>query len=343
MLSKYIQGISSVLLNKGMKTILYRLWKLCKRVYIYVFGNIPIGSTIFKQFVWDIKVHIDDIFDHEEKIRSTYNKNIVESDKRCLLKSKLCTESDFHQDWFKQWCRLFGYKSNRLNRKVWEFVTITQALYERDMLEPEKKGLGFGVGKEPLPSIFAARGCHILATDIGIDTKQGKIWHKSNQHLCKLEDLYRENICDLTTFKKYVSYQTVDMNDIPITLRDFDFTWSSCAFEHLGSIRNGKNFILNQLDCLKVGGWAIHTTEFNLTSDDDTLEKDDLVLFRRRDIEELIRELDKRGHYVEELDTSTGLTRNDYDFDLFPFRNHPHLKLRIGEYITTSIILIIRK
>ena len=326
-----------------MKTITYRLWKLCKRIYIATFGNIPIRSTIFKQFVWDMKVRIDDTFDHDEKKGSKYIENTLESYKRSKLKSKLCTESDFHQDWFKQWCRLFGYKPNKLNRKVWEHVTITQALYERNMLEPGKKGLGFGVGKEPLPSIFAARGCQILATDIGIDTRQGKLWHGSNQHLCKLDDLYRENICDLTTFKSHVSYQSVDMNDIPITLRDFDFTWSSCAFEHLGSIKNGKNFILNQLDCLKIGGWAIHTTEFNLTANDDTLEKDDLVLFRRRDIEELVQDLNKSGHYAEELDTSAGLTQNDYNFDIFPFRHHPHLKLRIGEYITTSIILIIRK
>jgi hypothetical protein len=133
------------------------------------------------------------------------------------------------------------------------------------------------------------------------------------------------------------------MRNIPESLRDFDFTWSSCAFEHLGSIQNGINFIVNQMSCLKEGGWAVHTTEFNLTSNERTLEGKDLVFFRRSDIEHLIELLNQKGYFVEELDTSVGLTKSDYFVDVPPYSYSPHLKLRMGNYVITSIILIIRK
>ena len=34
----------------------------------------------------------------------------------------------------------------------------------------------------------------------------------------------------------------------------FDFVWSACAFEHLGSILNGLEFVVNSVKCLKPGG-----------------------------------------------------------------------------------------
>jgi hypothetical protein len=46
-----------------------------------------------------------------------------------------------------------------MHRKMWEWLFIAEALHEREMLEPGRRGLGFGVGREPLVALFAARGC----------------------------------------------------------------------------------------------------------------------------------------------------------------------------------------
>jgi cyclopropane fatty-acyl-phospholipid synthase-like methyltransferase len=35
-------------------------------------------------------------------------------------------------------------------------------------------------------------------------------------------------------------FRRADMNAMPDTLGQFDFVWSACAFEHLGSIRQGR-------------------------------------------------------------------------------------------------------
>jgi hypothetical protein len=261
-----------------------------------------------------------------------------------LLKSKICTESDFHKEWFQHWVDKTKCDPVTIHRKTWEYATITQALYERKMLKPGLKGLGFGVGKEPLPSLFAHLGCEVLATDIGPETEQGRSWQACGGNLSNLNELHLDYICDKDTFLKNVSYRVVDMNQIPKDLYNkFDFTWSNCSFEHLGSIKNGQEFIIEQMKCLKKGGWAVHTTEFNISSNHDTTELSGIVLFRRRDIEALINRLHKSGYHVEELDTSMGNTKADYFVDVEPYTHNPHLRLKVYEYVSTSIILIIQK
>ncbi|HZI52320.1 MAG TPA: hypothetical protein VFD56_01350, partial [Chitinophagaceae bacterium] len=51
-----------------------------------------------------------------------------------------------------------------------------------------------------------------------------------------------KKLCDEDLFRKSVVYRAVDMNKIPGDLVDFDFNWSSCSFEHLGSIEKGMRF-----------------------------------------------------------------------------------------------------
>ena len=102
-------------------------------------------------------------------------------------------------------------------------------------------------------------------------------------------------------------------------------------------------FLKEQLETLKPGGWAVHTTEFNISSNEDTQDQNDTVIFRYRDIEKIVAELRAEGHFVEELDYSLGGMPADFEVDHSPHRQEVHLKLQIGEYVVTSIGLIIRR
>ena len=88
------------------------------------------------------------------------------------------------------------------------------------------------------------------------------------------------------------------MNHIHEDVQDYDFTWPACAFEHLGSIEKEFEFVKNSLKCLTPGGLAVHTTEFNVSSDDDTVGNQATVLLRKRDFEKLAAELQKEGHEI---------------------------------------------
>ena len=89
-----------------------------------------------------------------------------------VLQSTVCRYEHFLTDWYAKWTGLLDHPTEvspdvQLSyRKLWEFAAINQALSERDMLKPGRKGLGFAVGREPLPSIFASHGVRIVATDL---------------------------------------------------------------------------------------------------------------------------------------------------------------------------------
>lgn len=257
-------------------------------------------------------------------------------------KSELCKAKDWYTPWFQRWVKELREPA-RFHRKQWELVYVMQALWERGCIQKGKKGLVFAVGTEPGPSVYANYGCDILATDIFPEQGIEKGWTFADQLCFGIESLNKRGLCDEQTLRKHVNYRAVDMNDIPSDLRGFDFNWSSCSFEHLGTIKKGLAFLKNQLKTLKPGGWAVHTTEFNISSNDKTLVDGDTVIFRMKDIEQLAKELRSEGHHVEELDYSLGGLPEDFAVDVFPYREDMHLKLQINEYVVTAIGLIIQK
>lgn len=259
------------------------------------------------------------------------------------LRSALCRQSDFMRDGYRYWTSAFG-EPPRLHRKQWEFYFIVQALYERGMLEPGKRALGFGVGQEPLPALFASRGAGVVASDQGFEGAVRGGWAQTGQHTTSNVKLNDRGICPEEEFSKHVRFREVDMNQIPSDMDgQFDACWSACCLEHLGSLQCGLDFIVNSINTLRPGGVAVHTTEFNLTSNDQTIETRDLSLYRKRDIEALIVRLEANGHRVEPIDWSTGTGYVDGYIDLPPYKVEPHLKLKIGAYECTSIALIITK
>ncbi len=259
-----------------------------------------------------------------------------------VRRSELCKAMDFKAGWFKRWCAELDEQPN-FHRKQWEFVYIMQALWERGCIAREKKGLVFAVGTEPLPAMFAKYGCNILATDIFPEKGIEMGWENGNQLCFGTEQLNTRGICDATEFSKRVSYRAVDMNDIPGELVDFDFNWSSCSFEHLGTIEKGINFLQNQLKTLKPGGWAVHTTEYNISSNDETQDNNDSVFYRKKDIEKIVALLRADGHYVDEPDYALGGLPEDFKVDIYPYKQDVHLKLQIDKFVVTSIGLIIQK
>jgi SAM-dependent methyltransferase len=228
------------------------------------------------------------------------------------------------------------------HRKMWEWLYISAALGERGMLENQRSGLGFGVGKEPLVSLFAHEGCTVVATDLDPELAQAKGWMQSGvEYAHKVTDLNAFGLCPPDLFSQRVRFAYVDMNSLPRDLGEFDFTWSSCAFEHLGSLERGEAFVLNQMRYLKPGGVAVHTTEYNVSSNTETISHGATVLYRRRDIENLARGLRRSGYEIE-IDFSLGETPMDQHIDLPPFSN-THLRTRLDDYTISSIGLIIER
>lgn len=260
-----------------------------------------------------------------------------------MLISCLCTEASLLSKQAQEWGAKLGEKPGHVHRKIWEWCYICQALEERGMLRPGKRGLGFAVGEEPLTAMFAAKGAHITATDLALEDAKVAGWAESGQHATGMHALNSRGICTPDKFQKLVHFKSADMNNIPAEFHgQFDFVWSSCALEHLGNLEKGMQFIYNAMDCLKPGGFAIHTTEYNVSSNTETVDSGDTVLYRKRDIEEVAATLQAQGHLIN-LDLSEGTGELDQIIDLPPYKQLIHLKLQIGQYVVTSVGLIVQK
>ncbi len=257
--------------------------------------------------------------------------------------SQAVTAEQMQEPRYALWCSRLNDRPN-LHRKQWEYCYILQALEQHSLLHPGSRGLGFGVGKDPIVAYMVKIGCSLVATDLDPESAQRAGWVETNQYSKKLLDLNERGICSDRDLERQVSLRNVNMNEIPDDLArgDFDFTWSACAFEHLGSIENGLRFVENSVKCLKPGGIAIHTTELNVSSNNETLANGDTVLFRKKDFEELANRLRAQGHSIE-LNFNLGNQALDRHYDVPPYSEFTHLKLELDRFVTTSYGIIVRK
>lgn len=283
-----------------------------------------------------------------------------------FVRSMLCRQEDFVSTWYRHWRQTIaegapalepdiqavwgvvwdGMKNDKtMHRKLWEWCVIAQALEERGLLAPGHKGIGFAVGREPLASLFAKRGVELVASDFYGNT--GTVgWESTGQLGDSLENIHWPGIVSFEDFSAKVSYQNIDMRDLSQVPRgSFDFSWSSCSLEHLGSLEAGFQFLIASLECLRPGGVAVHTTEYNVSSNEDTIEVGDSVIYRKKDIEAFDLRLRNLSCAIEALDFNAGWEQHDIAFDYPPFYTHgrQHLKLELGDYISTSMLIIIRK
>lgn len=260
-----------------------------------------------------------------------------------MLTGSVCKFRDFSTEWFASWSKRISDEGK--HRKAWEWAVLAQVLEERGMLYEGKRGIGFAVGTEPLTSLFASRGASIDATDISAGDV-AEAWATTNEHAAGIDALFRPDIIDRETFDRRVNFFHADMNNLdPLPSDTYDFAWSSCAMEHLGTLDHGLNFVANAMRLLKVGGVAAHTTEFNIADLDDTLRDGPAVIYREQDFRKLDGMLRKRFCYMEPMDFDRGHDREDILYDTYPWgqAGHLHIKLELGGFVCTSSVLICRR
>ena len=194
-----------------------------------------------------------------------------------MLRSQLCSAESLRSPALRAWAERLrpmwaagdDAREVMLHRKMWEWLFIAEALRERGMLAAGRRGSGSAWGRSrwwrcsPPPAVTSSPPTSRTRppwpsgwTDSEVEWAGG------------LENLNEFGLCAAEEFEQRVDYRPVDMNAIPADLRGFDFTWSSCALEHLGTLAAGMDFVVAQMDCLRPGGVAVHTTEFLVSSND---------------------------------------------------------------------------
>jgi SAM-dependent methyltransferase len=255
--------------------------------------------------------------------------------------SQACTAFQFREEAYGYWCREIG-ETPRHHRKQWEFCYILQALATTGKLAPGFKAVGFGVGTEPLTALFARRGVQVTATDQTDEAAQAGGWVQTNEYAENFARLNERGICPQPEFDARVTFRHVDMNDVPEDLNGYDFCWSACALEHLGSIKKGIDFIHRSLRLLRPGGVAVHTTELKCGPGEDTVDDAQTVILRESDFRRLQTDVRSQGHRMT-CNFELGAEELDRHVDVAPYSVDNHLKLRLENYVTTSFGVLIQK
>lgn len=271
------------------------------------------------------------------------------------LKSKPSTQADIESDWVAYWCGRLGVPVV-FHRKIWELCYVLQTIQSAGFIREGSRGLGFGCGEEPLPSLLAEAGVKVTVTDLPPAEVEGRGWSNSRQYTASVEHAYKSHLVSRANFDRNVELKYVDMNDIPNDLTNYDFCWSICALEHIGTIRKGLDFIKNSMKTLRPGGVSVHTTEFNFMNDVETIDNWPTVLFQKKHFAELAAELRAEGHHVAELDFNVGNKPLDKFIDVPPWTYDlpsdmnnqwsgpaPHIKLNIDGFACTCFGIIVRK
>ena len=269
---------------------------------------------------------------------------------RDLLPSALCLSQDWDSAWLPHWAGRIGMQP-AYHRKLWEFAYIAQVLSEAGMLRAGMRGLSFGCGKEPLASLFVHLGCDVLATDLQSTDARARAWSQGEQHADSLESIWLPDLCSREEAMARLHFRSVDMNAVPADLHGkFDFCWSSCALEHLGSIDQGLEFVRAAARCLRPGGIAVHTTEFNLDPG-PTIESGPTVLFQAQHFADLEARLAGDGVTMRPVAARQGDPFMDGYVDVPPYPDPAqvgstlsvlHLRLLIGSFRSTSIGIAMR-
>jgi hypothetical protein len=189
------------------------------------------------------------------------------------------------------------------------------------------RGLGFGVGRQPIVPVMLRHGAQLVVSDLCDEDAQAHGW-------ASMQFSHEQSSA--------LGFRFVNMNEIPDDLRGFDFLWSCGSLEHIGGLEYALRFVENAMACLKPGGIAVHTTEFTLSSNDETFESPGLSFYRQRDIEQLATRLRAAGHKLE-----LNLTRGEHLIDSIVSDDASpwelSLKVALCGHVITSIGLIIEK
>lgn len=306
--------------------------------------NVPLAHLSIKTFGYDLARSLISALPVRQDIEA----------RQVGLTCRTSLQEDLESDWTAHWC---GELQTPIvfHRKLWELAYVLQGVYEHGHLREGARGLGFGCGVEPLPSYFAAHGVSITMTDLEPAEAQAAGWSSTNQHAENVAMAFHPHLVARDRFDEKVELRYVDMNVIPSSLVDYDFCWSICALEHLGSIERGLAFIENTLATLKPGGLSVHTTEFNINAQGPTIDNWPTVLFQQRHIEALAEKLREQGHDVAPLDFSLGDRPLDRFIDLPPYQHDlspeladwigapQHLKVSVDGFAATCFGIIVRK
>jgi SAM-dependent methyltransferase len=233
-------------------------------------------------------------------------------------------------------------KPGLIHRKDWEWTLGIIAMKRFNKLNDKCTAIGIGSGREEVLFYLANHLKHVYATDIYDQKKWDNVAHSDFPDNPKKYAPFPYKEDALTVLR-------MDGTKLEFPSETFDIAFSFSSIEHFGGKdHSGSLKSMKEIErVLKPGGIAVIATEYIIN------DKDHPEFFNKKTIySDLIDKLDSLK-LVEPLDlritTKTLDTVVDYqevlkrDRDQNFKKTHPHILLRLGSLLFTSVMLVFQK
>lgn len=280
---------------------------------------------------------------------------------------KLCDLEDFgHRDLLPVLRRVFAHELERFGRsyprgveyrKHWEVAMAVRALKVGNVLRPGAEVLGVGAGGEPTIFFLTNHVSRVFATDLYLAAGE---WSEQAPPLM-LTDPGRLWPPTAKWQLRRLVVQHMDALDLRYDDETFDGAFSSSSLEHFGKPEEMRQAVREIARVLKPGGVLSLSTEFRLEGPGPGLPG--VHLFSEQELREwivgaadweLLSPLDltlSDETRRTELPFSEGcadVTAHTQKFGALYFHKldwsrYPHIVLRSGDHVWTSVHLALRK
>lgn len=218
-----------------------------------------------------------------------------------------------------------------VNRKQWEYAICVWGLEKLGCIRADSAALAVGAGRERVLYYFANRIRRMVATDI----YEGMHGEGNPEMLT-----HPEKFAPFEYRKDHLEVLRMDGCDLRFDDESFDFVFCLSSIEHFGGRDRIRRSVQEMARVLKVGGVACITTEYILN---DTTHEE---FFTHDELTEHILTSSPLRLVEPELDLtiSESLLLHPVDLDLEKnLHVAPHIVLRMGGVVWTSISLFLRR
>jgi len=264
------------------------------------------------------------------------------------VSSKICDAADWFHPEINAIIREELREIPRFHRKQWEFAMIFHVLRERGLLRPDSLGLSMGGGKELLLYAIASHIRQLVVTDL-YDTQTTWDCAKTND-----PDEFIRAGKPFPVDDNKVKALRMDMRALEFEENTFDFCYSSCSIEHIGT-RDDFLLHLNEASrVLKDGGIYVLTTE--LGYGEEIIEHPNNYVFTRSYLNDLFEEcgltpetecngsiVPHKVNYPIPANMKGLCHTNGEALSTSLFQEYTHVQLLRGKHPYTSALFVLRK
>lgn len=171
------------------------------------------------------------------------------------VQSKFCDAADWFRPDIERIIRQELQEPPRFHRKQWEFAMIYRALERADKLGENRIGLSMGGGRELIAYAIARRVRQLLITDLYESTTSWECARTDDP-----DEFIRRNK-PFPVDDARLKAMRMDMRDLRFPDATFDFCYSTCAVEHIGTREDFLRHFNEVARVLKDDGLYVFTTE----------------------------------------------------------------------------------